>query len=263
MPRFAIKIEYDGTPFVGWQRQAEGISVQGVLEDAIFKFSGVRARVNGAGRTDAGVHALAQVAHFDLEKAWEPGRIRDAMNFHLRPDPVAVVCCAVVADDFEARFSAVSRRYFYRILSRRAPAVLDRNRVWWMTNALDADAMAEAGQFFVGRHDFTTFRAAQCQAASPVKTLDRFEVQRSGDEIRCTVVARSFLHNQVRSMVGTLKLVGEGKWAATDIKKALEAKDRSACGPVAPASGLYLADVGYGTAIFPDCTGPCRFTDPR
>lgn len=261
MPRFAIKIEYDGTPFVGWQRQAEGASVQAALEEAIFKFTGERVRVNGAGRTDAGVHGLGQVAHFDLEKAWEPGRVRDALNFHLKPDPVAVLASVTVGDDFDARFSARLRRYRYRILSRRAPAVLNRDRVWWMTNKLDAGAMAAAAKVFIGRHDFTTFRAAQCQAASPVKTLDRFEVSADGDEIRCTVVARSFLHNQVRSMVGSLKLVGEGKWLVSDLQAALDAKDRSACGPVAPASGLYLEDVGYETEIFPKGGGVAATAD--
>lgn len=251
MARFAIKIEYDGTSFVGWQRQAEGASVQGVLESAIFKFSGEAARVNGAGRTDAGVHARAQVAHFNLSKAWQPGRVRDALNFYLRPEPIAVLACAAVPDTFDARFSAISRRYRYRILSRRAPAVLERDRVWWMTNALDADLMAEAAQVFVGRHDFTTFRAAQCQAASPLKTLDSFDVAAAGEEIHCTVVARSFLHNQVRSMVGSLKLVGEGKWTRADLAAALAAMDRAACGPVAPAAGLYLEEVGYGAEIFP------------
>lgn len=266
MPRFAIKIEYDGTPFVGWQRQAEGQAVQSALEDAIFKFSGETVRVHGAGRTDAGVHALAQVAHFDLARDWQPGRVRDALNFHLKPDPVAILFCAEVGCDFEARFSAVSRRYLYRILCRRAPAVLDRNRVWWMTNALDAAAMADAAQAFVGRHDFTTFRAAQCQAASPVKTLDRFAVERHGDEIRCMVEARSFLHNQVRSMVGSLKLVGEGKWSRADLKSALDAADRTLCGPVAPAFGLYLEDVGYGTDVFSAAESRAsvnRATDPR
>lgn len=247
MPRYCITIEYEGTPFVGWQRQAEeaGTSIQGALEQAIFKFSGEMVGVRGAGRTDAGVHALGQVAHFDLAKAWEPGRVRDAMNFHLRPDPVAVIDCACVADDFDARFSATKRHYLYRILTRRAPPVLDRNRVWWLTAPLDAEAMADAARAFIGRHDFTTFRAAQCQAKSPVKSLDRFDVTREGAEIVCRVSARSFLHNQVRSMVGSLKLVGEGKWQPGDIAKALAARDRTACGPVAPAAGLYLERVDY------------------
>jgi tRNA pseudouridine38-40 synthase len=245
MPRFSIVLEYDGTPFVGWQRQPVGVSVQGAIEDAIFKFTGETAGVRGAGRTDAGVHAMHQVAHFDLSKDWDPGRVRDAINFHLRPHPVAVLDCARVAAQFDARFSACQRCYLYRILTRRAPPVLDRNRVWWLINPLDADAMADAASVFVGHHDFTTFRATQCQAASPVKTLDRFEVERSSDEIRCTVGARSFLHNQVRSMVGSLKHVGEGKWSKADLARALAARDRTECGTVAPASGLYLADVRY------------------
>jgi tRNA pseudouridine38-40 synthase len=245
MPRFSIVLEYDGTPFVGWQRQPIGVSVQGAIEDAISKFSGETAGVRGAGRTDAGVHALHQVAHFDLSRDWAPGRVRDAINFHLRPHPIAVLECASVAPGFDARFSAVERRYLYRILMRRAPPVLDRDRVWWLINPLDACAMVDAALVFVGHHDFTTFRAAQCQAASPVKTLDRFDVERAGDEIRCTVVARSFLHNQVRSMVGSLKHVGEGKWTKEDLARALAARDRTACGTVAPPTGLYLADVRY------------------
>jgi tRNA pseudouridine38-40 synthase len=245
MPRYRITIEYDGTPFVGWQRQAQGASVQGLLEGAIQKFSQETVGVRGAGRTDAGVHALGQVAHFDLSKIWEPGRVRDAMNFHLRPNPIGIVACAEVDDKFDARFSAVKRSYIYRLLTRRAPPVLDRNRVWWTMQDLDAGAMHEAAQGLVGKHDFTTFRAAQCQAASPVKTLDMFEISRDGDEIVCRVSARSFLHHQVRSMVGSLKLVGEEKWTRRDLEQALAARNREACGPVAPASGLYLASVKY------------------
>lgn len=245
MPRFSIVLEYDGTPFVGWQRQSVGVSVQGALEAAIHKFSGDSVGVRGAGRTDAGVHALHQVAHFDLSKDWQPSRVQDAMNFHLRPHPVAILSCAAVPDTFDARFSAVERRYLYRILTRRAPPVLERNRVWWMTSALDCEAMADAARALVGHHDFTTFRATQCQSASPFKTLERFDVVRAGDEIHCTVVARSFLHNQVRSMVGSLKHVGEGKWSKADLEAALAARDRTACGTVAPPTGLYLADVQY------------------
>lgn len=248
MPRYRIIIEYDGTPFVGWQRQAEGVSIQGSLEGAIKKFSGETVSVRGAGRTDAGVHALGQVAHFDLEKAWDAARVRDAVNFHLRPHPIAVVSSAMVDATFDARFSAVKRHYAYRILTRRAPPILDRNRVWWTVHDLDADAMHDAAAALVGRHDFTTFRAAQCQALSAVKTLDLFEVRRRHDEIVCRVSARSFLHNQVRSMVGSLKLVGEGKWTRADMVRALAARDRRACGPVAPASGLYLVAVDYNTA---------------
>ncbi|MFT3729812.1 MAG: tRNA pseudouridine(38-40) synthase TruA [Hyphomicrobium sp.] len=245
MPRYRITIEYDGTSFVGWQRQAVGVSIQGLLEDAIAKFSQEAVGVRGAGRTDAGVHALGQVAHFDLSKEWAPGRVRDAMNFHLRPHPVGIVACAEVDETFDARFSAIKRHYKYRLLTRRAPPILDRNRVWWTMQELDAGEMHEAAQALVGKHDFTTFRAAQCQAASPVKTLDIFEISRDGDEIICTVSARSFLHHQVRSMVGSLKLVGEGKWTRRDLEAALRAANREACGPVAPASGLYLVAVNY------------------
>jgi tRNA pseudouridine38-40 synthase len=249
MPRFSITLEYDGTPFVGWQRQAVGVSVQGAIEDAIAKFSGERVVVRGAGRTDSGVHALGQVAHFDLANVWQPDRIRDALNFHLRPNPAVVLACDRVGDGFDARFSALERRYLYRILTRRAPPVLDRNRAWWLPGALDADAMVEAARVLVGHHDFTTFRATQCQSPTAMKTLDRFDVERVGDEIHCTVVARSFLHNQVRSMVGSLKHVGEGKWSAADLAQALAARDRTACGTVAPAMGLYLAEVRYPVSV--------------
>jgi tRNA pseudouridine38-40 synthase len=245
MPRYRIRIEYDGTPYAGWQRQADAPSLQGSIEHAIIAFCGERPTLYGAGRTDAGVHALGQVAHFDLEREWDAFRVREALNFHLKPQPVAILDCARANERFDARFSAIERRYLYRILVRRAPAALDRNRVWRVTPSLDADAMADAAQRLVGHHDFTTFRAAHCQAASPIKTLDRFEVSWSGDEIRCVVVARSFLHNQVRSMVGSIKLVGEGKWTADDVTVALNARDRSACGAIAPAAGLYLADIKY------------------
>ena len=245
MPRYRILIEYDGTPFLGWQRQAQGPSVQGAIEEALQKFSGETAAVRGAGRTDAGVHALGQVAHFDLAKSWEPFRVREALNFHLRPAPVAVLDCAVAANDFDARYSATARHYRYRILCRRAPPALERDRVWWLPIALDAAAMAAAAPVLIGRHDFTTFRAAQCQANSPLRTLDRLAVAKCGEEIVVEAAARSFLHNQVRSMVGSLKLVGEGKWGASDLAAALEARDRAACGPVATASGLYLERVDY------------------
>lgn len=246
MPRYRLTIEYDGTPFVGWQMQAEGVSVQGALQQAIRKFCGEDVIVKGAGRTDAGVHALGQVAHVDLEKEWDVFRVQEAINFHLKPLAIAVLSCEAVAPDFDARFSATERHYVYRILTRRARPVIDANRVWWLMQPLDSKAMADAAQVFCGRHDFTTFRAAQCQAASPVKTLDRFEVARDRAEIRLEVSARSFLHNQVRSMVGSLKLVGEGKWSCGDLAAALAACDRTRCGPVAPASGLYLARVDYG-----------------
>jgi len=246
MPRYRIIIEYDGTPFLGWQRQTQGPSVQAALEDALARFSGEAAAVRGAGRTDSGVHALGQVAHFDLAKAWEPFKIREALNFHLRPAPVSVLDCEPAADDFDARYSASARHYRFRILSRRGPPAIERNRVWWLPITLDAGAMHEAAQALVGRHDFTTFRAAQCQANSPLRTLDRLDVSRYGEEIVIEASARSFLHNQVRSMVGSLKLVGEGKWRARDLKAALDACDRTACGPVAPPQGLYLVRVDYG-----------------
>jgi tRNA pseudouridine38-40 synthase len=248
MPRYQFVIEYDGTPFVGWQIQPEGVSVQGALREAIFRFSGERVTVRGAGRTDAGVHALGQVAHVDLAKHWPPGRVRDAINFHLKPLPAAVLTCAEVPPTFDARFSATARHYVYRILTRRAPPVLDRNRVWWLTGALDAQAMADGAAHLVGQHDFTTFRATQCQAASPIRSLDRLDVTREGAEIVIRASARSFLHNQVRSMVGTLKLVGEEKWRPDDVAAALAARDRARCGPVAPASGLYLERVDYPPA---------------
>jgi tRNA pseudouridine38-40 synthase len=245
MPRYRIAVEYDGGPFNGWQRQENGPSVQGALEEAVFKLSGERVTITGAGRTDAGVHAMGQVAHFDMEKEFPPGTVRDALNAHLRPAPVAVLDAAIAASDFHARFSAVKRHYEYRILMRRAPPALMRGRVWHVGHALDADAMHEAAKALVGTHNFTTFRAAECQAKSPVKTLDRFDVRREGEEIVCTASARSFLHHQVRSMVGTLKLVGEGKWRPGGVGVALAARDRKACGPVAPPEGLTLVRVDY------------------
>jgi tRNA pseudouridine38-40 synthase len=248
MPRYRVTLEYDGTPFVGWQVQALGASVQGRLTEAIAKFSGETVSLRGAGRTDAGVHALGQVAHFDLARAWPVDTVRAAVNFHLKPDPIAVLDCAVVAADFDARFSAAARHYLYRILSRPAPPVLDRDRVWWVPQRLDAEAMQQGANLLVGRHDFTTFRAAGCQARSPLKTLDRLQVRMAGEEVRIEASARSFLHNQVRSMVGSLKLVGEGKWGPRDMGAALLARDRAACGPVAPARGLYLVRVDYAAS---------------
>ena len=245
MPRYRVTLEYDGTPFVGWQVQAKGLSVQGRLAQAIARFSGESPMPRGAGRTDAGEHALGQVAHFDLARAWPTDTVRDAVNFHLKPEPVVVRDCAVVPDSFDARFSATARHYRYRILARRAPSALDSDRVWWVPQPLNAAAMAAAAQVLVGRHDFTTFRAAGCQSRSPVKTLDRLAVTRAGEEILIEASARSFLHNQVRSMVGSLKLVGEGKWTAADLAAALSAANRAACGPVAPARGLYLVQVDY------------------
>lgn len=245
MPRYRILLEYDGAPFAGWQRQENGPSVQAALEQAIFRLSSETVTVTGAGRTDAGVHALGQVAHFDLEKAFAADRVRDALNYHLRPAPIAVIEAAIAAPEFHARFSATARTYFYRILCRRSPPALDRGRVWHLMRNLDARAMHEAAQFLVGQHDFTTFRSSECQAKSPVKTLDRLDVRRAGNEIHVEARARSFLHNQVRSMVGSLKLVGEGKWQPADVTAALEAKDRARCGPVAPPEGLYLVRVDY------------------
>lgn len=245
LARYKITIEYDGTPFVGWQRQAAGVSIQGAIETALTAFSGEEARLRAAGRTDAGVHARGQVAHFDLVQPRDTLRIREALNYHLKPAPIAVLDCIAVADDFDARFSAVKRHYLYRILNRRARPALDQNRVWWVSVPLDAERMAAAARFLVGNHDFTTFRAAQCQAKSAVKTLDRLDVVRDGDEVQIRASARSFLHHQVRSMVGTLKHVGDGRWGVDDVRRALEACDRSACGVVAPASGLYLVGVDY------------------
>jgi tRNA pseudouridine38-40 synthase len=245
MPRYRLTIEYDGGPFVGWQRQAEGASVQGALEDAIEKLSATRVTVTGAGRTDAGVHALGQAAHFDLEKEYAPDKVRDALNYYLKPAPISVLDAQVADGEFHARFSATARHYLFRILNRRSPPALERGKVWPVAIALDAEPMHAAAQFLVGQHDFTTFRAAECQAKSPVKTLDRLAVFRRGEEIHIEASARSFLHHQIRSFAGTLKLVGEGKWQPRDVKKALEARDRTACGPVAPPDGLYLVKVDY------------------
>lgn len=245
MPRYKLTIEYDGSPFLGWQVQESGLTVAGVLEDAIEKLSSERVKVSGAGRTDTGVHALGQVAHIDLSKAWETDTIRDGMNAHLRPHPVAVLSAEKVSEDFDARFSAIKRHYIYRILNRRADLALDKNRVWRVVRPLDESKMHEAAQHLVGNHDFTTFRAAECQAKSPLKSIDVLKVAREGQEIRVGASARSFLHHQVRSIVGSLVQVGEGKWTPADMKRALEARDRSACGPVAPPDGLYLVRVDY------------------
>lgn len=248
MPRFALRLDYDGEPFNGWQRQADQPSVQGAVEAALARL-GETATVQGAGRTDTGVHATGQVAHADLARDWDPFRLSEALNFHLKPLPVAVTACVRVSDDFHARFSAVERRYLYRILNRRAPPVLDRGQVWPVQVPLDPGALAVAGQRLVGRRDFTTFRAALCQAKSPVKSLDEVAVEviaaPGGQEIRIRFRARSFLHNQVRSMVGSLERVAAGAWTADDLTAALEARDRSRCGPVAPPQGLCLTGVGY------------------
>jgi len=245
MPRYKLTVEYDGAPFAGWQIQADQVTVQGVLTAAIEALSGDRTLVQGAGRTDAGVHARAQVAHVDLTKEWDTDTVRDALNAHLRPHPVAVLSAERVADDFNARTSAIKRHYLYRIINRRSDLTLDAGRAWRVPRVLDTKAMHAAAQRLVGKHDFTTFRSTECQAKSPVKTLDTLSVARDGDEVGITAVARSFLHNQVRSMVGSLVAVGEGKWSADDLAGALAARDRTACGPVAPPDGLYLMRVDY------------------
>lgn len=245
MPRYRLSIEYDGRPFCGWQRQAHDLSVQQLLEDAITRFSGETVVTQAAGRTDAGVHALGQVVHFDLERDWDPFKVREALNYHTKPHPVAILTADRVDESFEARFSATARHYEYRILNRRARPGLDMGRVWHVPVPLDVEAMHAGAQLILGKHDFTTFRAAECQAKSPVKTLERFDVSRAGDEIAFRVSARSFLHHQVRSMVGTLKRVGEGAWPVSSVADALAARDRARCGPVAPATGLYLVAVDY------------------
>ena len=245
MPRYKLTIEYDGTPFVGWQIQAAALSVQGVLTDAVAAFAGERVSVNGAGRTDAGVHALGQVAHVDLSKEWDTDTVRDALTAHLRPHPVAVVAAERVAADFDARFSAVQRHYLYLIVNRRADLTLERGRAWRVGKPLDARAMHAAAVRLVGKHDFSTFRDAECQAKSPVKTLDRLDVHRDGDNVSIEASARSFLHSQVRSMAGSLVAVGEGRWSGADLSAALAACDRAACAPVAPPEGLYLVRVDY------------------
>ncbi len=245
MPRYRLTIEYDGTGFLGWQYQDHGHTVQGVLEAAIIKLHGSYFNIQCAGRTDSGVHALAQVAHVDLPRGWDTFELVNAINGNVRPHLVSVLAAEEVTTEFHARFSATGRDYLFRILNRRAPPTIDKNKVWHVPVRLDTQAMHEAAQLLLGQHDFTTFRAAECQANSPVKTLDRFDVLRYGDEIEIIAEARSFLHHQVRSMAGSLRLVGEGKWTPQDLKRALDAKDRAACGPVAPPSGLYLVNVRY------------------
>lgn len=245
MPRYKLTIEYDGRPFCGWQRQAADLSVQQVLEEAIARFSGETISIQAAGRTDAGVHATGQVISFDLNRDWDPFKLREAMNYHTKPHPVAVVSAERAAEDFEARFSANARHYEYRILNRRARPALDEGHVWHVPVVLDADRMHEAAQLILGRHDFSTFRASECQANSPIRTLERLDVMRHGETILVIAKARSFLHSQVRSMVGSLKLVGEGRWTPRDFRAALDAADRARCGPLAPPDGLYLTAVDY------------------
>lgn len=249
MPRYALKVEYHGGPFAGWQRQTAQPSVQATVEAALARLEADIPSIAAAGRTDAGVHATGQVAHCDLAKEWEPFRLMEALNWHLKPAPVAILAAARVAPDFHARFSASERRYTYRLIARRAPLTLGAGLAWRVLRPLDAEAMREAAEHLVGRHDFTTFRSTLCQARSPVKTLDRIEISEhpypGGTEYRFDLAARSFLHNQVRSIVGTLERVGAGAWTPEDVRAALEARDRAACGPVSPPQGLYLVGVSY------------------
>ncbi|MBF9233672.1 tRNA pseudouridine(38-40) synthase TruA [Microvirga alba] len=245
MPRYKLVVEYDGTPFTGWQHQANGLSVQQAVEVAIARFAGETVRIHCAGRTDSGVHATHQVIHVDLSKDWRSDTVRDATNAHLKPAPVAILSATLVPETFNARISAIKRHYVYRILNRRAPPALEVNRVWHVAWPLDSDIMHEAAQTLLGKHDFTTFRAAECQANSPIRTLDRLDVERIGDEIRVYASARSFLHHQVRSIVGTLERAGAGRWTVADVRAALDACDRTRCGPMAPSMGLYLIGVDY------------------
>lgn len=245
MPRYRFDIEYDGSGFAGWQRQENGLTIQQVMEEAIYAFSGEAAVLHAAGRTDAGVHATGQVAHCDLVREWPLRILRDATNFHLRPHRVAVIAAVMVPSTFHARFSAIGRAYLYRILNRSAPPVLERQRVWHVPSPLNLEVMQAAALLLTGRHDFTSFRASQCQAASPIKTLDQLSLSRVGEEIRIVAKARSFLHHQVRNMVGTLKQVGDGRWPPERISQILDACNRSAAGPTAPPEGLYLTEVQY------------------
>ena len=254
MPRYALKVEYQGEPFAGWQRQKELQSVQGTIEHVLSRIEPGDHTIIAAGRTDAGVHALGQVAHCDLAREWDPFRLSEALNYHLRPQPVAILGVAQVDDDWHARFSALERQYLFRILMRRAPATHDKGQVWQIKNTLDIKAMQVGANMLIGRHDFTTFRSSICQAVSPIKTLDELRVEQiqgfSGPEIHFHVRARSFLHNQVRRFVGTLERVGAGAWVPEDVREALEAVDRAACGPVCPPQGLYLARVKYPKPVF-------------
>jgi len=256
MPRYAFSVEYDGAPFVGWQRQINQPSVQGAIETALAKLETGPHTIAAAGRTDAGVHGIAQVAHCDLTRNWTPFRLTEALNFHLKPLPIAITRCALVPDDWHARFSALERQYLFRIISRRAPLTFDAGQMWRVNHMLDLSAMQAGAHYLIGRHDFTTFRSTMCQSNSPVKTLDELRITQVdhtyGTEFRIHVRARSFLHNQVRSFVGTLERVGSGAWQPGDVKTALAARDRAACGPVSPAKGLYLAGVVYPTDPFAD-----------
>lgn len=245
MTRWKITAEYDGEPFVGWQRQDNGFSVQAAIEEAIHGFCGAEVTLHGAGRTDSGVHALAQVAHFDLDRDADANTIRDALNYHLKTVPISILEAEAVSEDFHSRFSATGRHYLYRILNRRAPSALEKGRVWHVIRPLDAEAMHDAAQLLTGRHNFNSFRSVNCQADSPIKTLSALRVMRAGDEIHVTAEARSFLHNQVRILTGTLKMVGEGSWTADRVRDALAACDRTAAGPTAPPTGLYLTRVLY------------------
>ncbi|MBN50013.1 MAG: tRNA pseudouridine(38-40) synthase TruA [Spongiibacteraceae bacterium] len=243
--RYRLIVEYDGGPFVGWQRQVNGMSVQQALEEAVLAYAGEKITVFSAGRTDAGVHATGQVAHLDLSRGDKPDKVQAALNAHLRPHPIAVTFAAVAEPDFHARFSAIGRAYLYRILNRRAAPALEAGRVWWLPGKLDPALMQAGADRLIGDHDFTSFRATYCQAKSPLKTIDRFEIRQAGEEIHCIVEARSFLHHQVRNMVGTLRKVGEGKWTPDDVTAALDARARAAAGETAPADGLYLTRVDY------------------
>lgn len=245
MPRYRLTIEYDGQPYKGFQAQETLPSVQGSIERAVKAFSGQTLRLQAAGRTDTGVHATGQVIHIDLEREWRPEVVRDALNAHLMPEPISIIDAQVAEGDWHARFSATERRYIYRILNRKSPPALDRGKVWHVKKPLDAEAMHDAAQVLIGNHDFTTFRHMQCQAKSPIKTMDVARVWREGEQVLLEFASRSFLHRQVRSMTGTLAEVGIGRWSAGDVKAALEARDRKACGPVAPADGLYLVGVKY------------------
>ncbi|WP_313607837.1 tRNA pseudouridine(38-40) synthase TruA [Rhizobium sp.] len=253
MPRFRMTVEYDGTPYFGWQRQDNGPSVQGALEAAVRSLTGESVSIRGAGRTDSGVHAVGQVIHADLSRAWDPYKLRNALNAHLAmaKEAVSVLDVAAVTEDFDARFSALRRHYLYRIICRKSRLALEHKRAWWVSKDMDHERMHEAAQMLVGRHDFTTFRSVHCQANSPVRTLDRLDVTRNGDLIEIRATAQSFLHNQIRSFAGTLKLAGEGTMTPEDVRAALEARDRKACGPVAPPDGLYFMQVDYPDVIPP------------